>query len=186
MKTRGYGGEQGGQAGSSSEKYVGRLGHESDGSTGLIYMQARYMDPVLGRFISEDPSRDGVNWFVYCADDPVNQVDRTGKLPLSNWVDFIIWCLFEVFFVALAAFYDPKGYTDLKIYIQVGSGIIWLVSTLAGVWYAFLRPTGEDTIKNYRDRIERLEQEIDDEKTSMGEGSFARRLDGYFAEEILN
>ena len=53
----------------------------SEDETGLIYMRARYMDPALGRFISEDPSRDGVNWFVYCGSNPVNLGDRTGRFP---------------------------------------------------------------------------------------------------------
>ena len=41
-------------------------------------MRARWMDPVTGRFLSEDPARDGANWFAYCGGDPVNAVDRTG------------------------------------------------------------------------------------------------------------
>src|SRR5579875_281046 len=73
-----YGLVRSGQAGSSSQKYVGGLGHESDTNTGLIYMRARYMDPVLGRFLSEDPSKDGANWFVYCGSNPIDQVDTTG------------------------------------------------------------------------------------------------------------
>jgi RHS repeat-associated protein len=64
--------------------YVGGLGHESEGNTGLIYMRARYMEPVLGRFLSEDPSKDGGNWFVYCGDNPTNAVDADGKLSLQD------------------------------------------------------------------------------------------------------
>jgi RHS repeat-associated protein len=30
-------------------------GHIRDEDTGLIYAQARYMDPVIGRFLSGDP-----------------------------------------------------------------------------------------------------------------------------------
>ena len=30
-------------------------GHIRDKSTGLTYMQARYYDPVIGRFLAEDP-----------------------------------------------------------------------------------------------------------------------------------
>lgn len=37
------------------------------------------MDPEIGRFISEDPAKDGLNWFVYCRNNPVNLVDRDGK-----------------------------------------------------------------------------------------------------------
>jgi RHS repeat-associated protein len=75
-----YGLVRSGQAGSSSQKYVGGLGHESDANTGLIYMRARYMDPVLGRFLSEDPGRDGGNWFVYCESNPINFLDSNGKI----------------------------------------------------------------------------------------------------------
>jgi RHS repeat-associated protein len=86
-----YGMVRSGQSGSSSQKYVGSLGHESDANTGLIYMRARYMDPVLGRFISEDPSEDGVNWFVYCGDEPVNHTDKTGCISSSQWWRAEFW-----------------------------------------------------------------------------------------------
>ena len=39
----------------SKHKFVGSLGHPSDDETGLVYMRARYYDPVVGRFASEDP-----------------------------------------------------------------------------------------------------------------------------------
>ena len=84
-----YGLVRSGQLGSSSQKYVGSLGHESDANTGLIYMRARYMDPVLGRFLSEDPSRDGANWFVYCGGNPVNMIDRIGRY--AEWMDGKDW-----------------------------------------------------------------------------------------------
>jgi RHS repeat-associated protein len=76
-----YGLVRSGQLGSSSQKYVGSLGHESDTNTGLIYMRARYMDPVLGRFLSEDPGRDGINWCIYCRDNPISFTDYTGLGP---------------------------------------------------------------------------------------------------------
>jgi RHS repeat-associated protein len=41
-------------------------GKPSD-STGLSYYGARFYDPELGRFINQDPARDGSNWYVYCA-----------------------------------------------------------------------------------------------------------------------
>jgi RHS repeat-associated protein len=63
----------------SKHKFVGCLGHMSEDETGLIYMRARYMDPVTGRFVSEDPEKTGANWFAYCADNPVNLIDSNGK-----------------------------------------------------------------------------------------------------------
>jgi RHS repeat-associated protein len=54
--------------------YCANLGHPED-ETGLVYMRARYYEPATGRFISEDPARDGVNWHLYADGNPVNRVD---------------------------------------------------------------------------------------------------------------
>ena len=31
----------------------------------------RYYDQSTGRFLSEDPARDGANWYAYCANNPL-------------------------------------------------------------------------------------------------------------------
>ena len=62
-----------------SHKFCGGLGHPSEDETGLVYMRARYMDPIAGRFASEDPAAHGQNLFVYAANNPVSLVDRSGK-----------------------------------------------------------------------------------------------------------
>ena len=64
----------------SAHGFVGSLGHTSEDNTGLIYMRARYMDSVLGRFVSEDPTGNGLNWYIYCGNDPVNYNDASGKI----------------------------------------------------------------------------------------------------------
>lgn len=76
-----YGAVRGGinPAGSSKHKFVGQLGHPSEDETGLIYMRARYYDPTAGRFICEDTSKQGLNWLLYCGDNPVNAIDQDGK-----------------------------------------------------------------------------------------------------------
>lgn len=55
-------------------------GREYDQATGLYYMRARYYDPELGRFISEDPIgiAGGLNLYSYAGNDPVNSRDPTG------------------------------------------------------------------------------------------------------------
>jgi RHS repeat-associated protein len=84
--------------------YVGGLGHESEGNTGLIYMRARYMDPVLGRFISEDPAGDGNNWFVYCGDNPANSTDASGHKNWSGVAGADIMTIIAMGFAYLAAY----------------------------------------------------------------------------------
>jgi RHS repeat-associated protein len=62
----------------------GFAGHVSDAATGLVYMQARYYDPVIGRFLSVDPVNfsygkpQSFNRYAYVANDPVNGRDSTG------------------------------------------------------------------------------------------------------------
>jgi len=63
----------------------GYTGHVSDPETGLSYMQARYYDSVLGRFLSVDPLgpwSGGVSYFnrfSYVGNNPVLRVDPSGK-----------------------------------------------------------------------------------------------------------
>jgi RHS repeat-associated protein len=51
-------------------------GRELD-SSGLYYMRARYYDPGIGRFVSEDP-HTAVNLYPYAANDPVDFADPSG------------------------------------------------------------------------------------------------------------
>jgi RHS repeat-associated protein len=55
-------------------------GRELDPETGFYFMRARYYDPHLGRFISEDPIglAGGINPYVFAGNDPVNSADPYG------------------------------------------------------------------------------------------------------------
>ena len=53
-------------------------GQVYDEDSGQYYMNARYYDPGKARFITEDPIRDGYNWYAYCGNDPINRIDPTG------------------------------------------------------------------------------------------------------------
>jgi len=61
-------------------KYVGQFGVMAE-PDGLYYMRARYYDPQVGRFISEDPIGFGggdVNLFAYVLNNPIMFVDPWG------------------------------------------------------------------------------------------------------------
>jgi RHS repeat-associated protein len=52
--------------------------------TRLIYFNARYYDPIIARFISEDPAKQGISWSTYCANNPINRVDEDGRNDKSD------------------------------------------------------------------------------------------------------
>ncbi len=62
----------------------GYTGHVNDPDTGLVYMQARYYDPGVGRFLSVDPvALKSGNLFkfgryTYTKDNPVINIDPNG------------------------------------------------------------------------------------------------------------
>nr|WP_246562084.1 RHS repeat-associated core domain-containing protein [Geobacter grbiciae] len=62
-------------------KYVAKYGVMAE-PNGLYYMKARYYDPSVGRFISEDPKGfDGgdVNLMAYTGNNPVMKTDPSGE-----------------------------------------------------------------------------------------------------------
>lgn len=62
-------------------------GEYTDVETGLVYLRNRYYDPELGRFLTQDPIKDGLNWYAYCSGDPVNFVDPMGYVRAPGYVD---------------------------------------------------------------------------------------------------
>ncbi len=69
----------------------------NDLETGLYYLQSRYYDPETGRFISQDsidyadPEEvNGLNLYAYCGNNPVMNVDPTGKSLIGCLVLLII------------------------------------------------------------------------------------------------
>ena len=64
-----------------------------DVESGTIYLRARYYSPNHGRFTRLDPARDGLNWYAYCANNPVSRIDTSGLTwqdTLSGVADSII------------------------------------------------------------------------------------------------
>ena len=47
-------------------------------------MRARYYSPTHGRFTQVDTARDGLNWYAYCDNNPVNRIDPSGMYSLPH------------------------------------------------------------------------------------------------------
>ena len=63
----------------------GFTARERDAESGLMFYRARYYDPRIGRFISEDPigcASNDLNLYRYVFNGPTNASDPSGKLTL--------------------------------------------------------------------------------------------------------
>ena len=68
-------------------------GYVYDYETGFYYLQSRYYDPTVGRFISADvllSTGQGVmghNCYAYCLGNPVNMRDDSGSIPQTSQME---------------------------------------------------------------------------------------------------
>jgi RHS repeat-associated protein len=89
--TRGFGvfGDTRAQSGVSS--VFGFTGEQTDASTGLYYLRARYQSTSLGRFLAADtvqpnaPGTQGYNLYSYVANDPTTRVDPNGRQVFAEF-----------------------------------------------------------------------------------------------------
>ena len=90
-------------------------GYVYDVETGFYYLQSRYYDPEIGRFINADSLVTtgqgllGNNMFAYCLNNPVMYRDPTGNVPLSQF--------------AYACMYDGGGYAPNMEYLMAFYGV---------------------------------------------------------------
>ncbi|MFY2763921.1 RHS repeat-associated core domain-containing protein [Arenimonas sp. MALMAid1274] len=72
---------------------IGYTGHVMDAGTGLTYMQQRYYDPHIGRFLSVDPVTPDTstvwnfNRYNYAANNPYKFTDPDGRMIQGPWRD---------------------------------------------------------------------------------------------------
>ncbi|MGN0536229.1 MAG: RHS repeat domain-containing protein [Eubacterium sp.] len=74
-------------------------GYYYDNETGYYYLQSRYYDPTICRFINSDiaeisqMSKDipvGTNLFAYCCNDPINNSDIDGQIAITAGILVLI------------------------------------------------------------------------------------------------
>ena len=96
-------------------------GYVYDQETGFYYLNNRYYDPEIGRFINEDPYIStgkgviGCNMFAYCNNNPVNGSDPTGLF----WQELKeLWSYFS------SALQESRGYFATAIGVsQIDSAL---------------------------------------------------------------
>ncbi len=145
-------------------------GYVYDQETGLYYLQSRYYDPELGRFISADDvaylGADGdfgsFNLFAYCGNNPVNRTDPDG----TDWQDVFVVGVIVVavgliilatvstggaLILASAGGAAVSGTATTAVAVKVGTTMICTGATVAGesIIYAAASKS-KDNVDPYR------------------------------------
>jgi RHS repeat-associated protein len=96
-------------------------GYRFDTETGLYYLQSRFYNLELGRFINADDAGVlqatqgevlGANLFAYCGNNPVMNIDPSGYFSVPSWT----------------------------ISAAIDAGIIWLAGALNASWMTLMAP----------------------------------------------
>ena len=99
-----------------------------DEETGWYYLQSRYYDPEVGRFISADvylSTGQGVlghNAYAYCLNNPVNAFDGSGRTAILTKDDF--W-------QNMAEGSGGAFYVPIELFSDLGQGILDIIAVLA-------------------------------------------------------
>ena len=84
-------------------------GYYRDSETGMYYLNSRYYNPKMGRFISADDTNNlgaegdvlSHNLYIYCLNNPVNRTDAQGKWSMPNWAKVVVGAVATVAAVAV-------------------------------------------------------------------------------------
>ena len=109
-------------------------GYYLDGETGLQYLNARYYDPEIGRFISADSiaylapeTVNGLKLFVYCLNNPLMYTDPYGTTAWWEWLLLGIGAAVVVA-VAVVATVATGGIALIAGGIAIGGALLGLAN----------------------------------------------------------
>ena len=118
-------------------------GYYYDTETGLYFLQTRYYDPEVGRFLNRDSVQyadpetiNGLNLYAYCLNNPVEYVDPNGNFILSA---FLI-CVGVGVIVGgtLGGFTAAQSGSNIFLGIFTGALLGGAVGAIAGLGGAYL------------------------------------------------
>ena len=102
-------------------------GYYYDAETGFYYLNNRYYDPEIGRWVNADnvisgtgESVQGYNLYSYCFNNPVNMSDPSGNWP--KWAKEIVNRVKYAVTMTFRVFTSPLKAVDAKVGLGVGIG----------------------------------------------------------------
>ena len=118
-------------------------GYVYDNETSLYYLQSRYYDPQLGRFINADAFAAtgqgllGNNTFAYCCNNPITRIDSTG-----NAFDTVL----DLISIGLSVADVISNPRDYRSWIGLGLDFVDLIPILTGTGEAYRAYKLADTV----------------------------------------
>ena len=134
----------------------GYRGEYADAESGLIYLRARMYNPETGRFINEDPIRDGLNWYVYCGGNPVMFVDPWGMYYIKENYKYCMCgdprchsfkTKTGTYTVVKDNWFTASGRTIVGEFVPGGGVINYAIETMCGVVGGNSKTTGLSTVE---------------------------------------
>lgn len=98
-------------------------GYYYDAESELYYLNSRYYDPEVGRFISPDKIAEAGNLYTYCQNDPVNKSDDSGYLS-KFWK--------RIIHIAVCAVVVTAAVAVTVATMGAGAGVVVGAAALAG------------------------------------------------------
>ena len=99
-----------------------------DTETKLYYLNSRYYDPEIARFINIDEitvldvtqiALNGINLYAYCLNNPINNTDSNGDIP-----DWLKWLLGGLAFIGAIVLTVVSGGSLAPVFIGMGASIV--------------------------------------------------------------
>ncbi len=111
-------------------RYNGQYGVQTDLTTGLLQMRARWYSPSVGRFLSEDPIGfgGGMNWYAYADGNPISLIDPYGLCALGDYINHS----------DKLAYPDWPGISDATFEVQFALGAPALLRSLGEIGTALV------------------------------------------------
>ena len=151
-------------------------GYYYDIETGLYYLQSRYYDPEVGRFISADEYIStgqgilGFNMYAYCGNNPIMGYDPFGQFSLGDVLDIGITVVSGLYSCAVGlgtfgsslATTGCPGLSVAKGFLKGATTFGAINNTVNAVYYNYISDEKSDLTPNsyrggYINRWERLD-----------------------------